>query len=417
MTDTSTLSTSMPAGVSAPAASPSKRICSLDIMRGFMITAMVFTNDMADLVPVQGVPQFLRHMPGGVDGFTFVDLIIPIFMFLLGASIPLALGKRLGRGDSIPAVIGHIFIRAAALIVMGLMDVNRWGGMGREFGVMFDWPLGLWKFLAWSFIFVIWLDFPKQSTTAKNVHNVLRIAAIAGLIWLAVVFRTSKDATFATSWWGTLGQLGWSYLIASLAWLAFKKNKIGILVVFALMHAAYLAMSAGWYTAPAWMKWVGRSTITTFSANTVAGLCVGMLLADASAWKDKIRWALIFALAAAIGAVIAHPVGDLGYHMPSSSWSLSATAIALVAWAALYWLTDIKGFRTGLDPLRTVGQNSLLLFQLSRYGILCYWLTGLTFYDALAQPTAVGMARSFGYAILLAAITYFATKKRVFLKV
>src|SRR4030067_1499879 len=80
----------------------SRRIDSVDVMRGLTILAMAFVNDLADFAPVHGVPQWLKHMKAGINGFTFVDMIIPIFMFILGVSIPLALGKRLARGGGSP---------------------------------------------------------------------------------------------------------------------------------------------------------------------------------------------------------------------------------------------------------------------------------------------------------------------------
>ncbi|MCE5230747.1 DUF5009 domain-containing protein [bacterium] len=423
MADTAALSTARPSV--APPSKTGKRIIAVDVLRGLTIIAMVWVNDMADLVPVTPkVPQWMRHMDGSVNGFTFVDLIIPIFMFLLGCSIPLAIGKRLQRGDSAVSIVAHVIIRAAALIVMGLFDVNR-GGVGMPgYGVMANWPLGLWKFLAWSFIFVVWLDFPIQSEAGKWARRIASIAALCGLVWLAFVFRGPnstplKPVYFSTSWWGTLGQLGWAYLIAALTWLVFRKFPIGILVVFIAMHAVY----AGWVLdkipVTPWIKWFGRSTLTTYTANTIAGLYIGILLSRNSGPMRKILSALAMAAAAAAAAFALRNIGaPLGVHMPSNSWSLSATAIALAAWAALYWLTDVQGWFTRiLDPLRVVGQNSLLIYQLARYMIFIYFLSGLTFYHKLATPTNVGIARSACYALLLAALTYYATKKRVFLKV
>lgn len=446
----------------------SKRIYSVDILRGLTIIAMVWANDMADLIPVKSplpgvaspaVPQWMKHMVPGVDGFTFVDLIIPIFMFLLGCSIPLALGKRLAQTGSILSVLGHVLIRSVSLMIMGLFDVNRFkGSLGPSYGDMLDWPHGLWRFLAWTCIFIVWLDFPLQATDPEKRSRQIakregaRFAALMGLVWLAVVFRSSigdppKVGYFTTSWWGTLGQLGWAYLAASLVWIMFRNRRFGILTVFVLMHLVFLGWVTGYLPVAGWARWVGRSTLTTYAANTIAGLCIGTLLYEgASHWKS-IRWALIMAACTAIAVLVLRAIsanmlasaealraqtpgqpesviqfaksfsGATNLHLPSTAWSLSATSIALVIWALLYWVTDVRGlFTRVLDPLRTVGQNSLMIYQFARYGILVYWLTGLTFYDRLATP-GIGIVRSLCYALLLAALTYVLTKKRVFLKV
>jgi len=399
--------------ISAPA---NRRVNSIDIMRGITILLMAFVNDLGDFMPVQGVPQWLRHMDAGIDGLTFVDLIMPVFMFLLGVSIPLALGKRLAQNESTLKVVGHVLIRSASLIIMGLMDVNRWEGKLRPgYGVMLDWPLGLWKFLAWTFIFVVWLDFPKKSRWAMNAHRVARVLGLAGLVWLALVFRTKTGGYFSTSWWGTLGQLGWGYLFASATWLVFRNNRLGILGVFALMHCAYIGIEKGPWTETPLVQWFTPTNLSATSANAIAGLYLGTLLCEDSGYWVKIRWALGLAIFTGIAAILLRPVG--GLHRYSTSWSLTATTTALVLWAPLYWWTDVRGWTAGLDPFRTIGKNSLLLYQLSRYWIFIYWLSGLTFYEKLAESTALGITRALVYTLFLGLLTYTATKSRVILRV
>jgi hypothetical protein len=130
---------------------------------------------------------------------------------------------------------------------------------------------------------------------------------------------------------------------------------------------------------------------------------------------EKIRRALGLAVSAGLAAFLLQPVG--GLHMPSTSWSLYSTSCAFAIWALLYWGIDVKGWKNGLGPVRTVGQNCLFLYQMSRYWIFLYWLTGLTFYEALGENTTVGIIRAALYTAFLGTITVIATKKRVFLRV
>ena len=399
-----------------PAAPLNKRIDSVDIMRGLTILAMVFANDLADFAPVTGVPQWLRHMESGIDSFTFVDMIAPVFIFILGLSIPLALGKRLERNESTLKVFGHVLVRAASLIIMGLMDVNRSiASLGRQYGVMSDWPLGLWKFLAWTCIFLVWLDIPLKSGQAVRVNRMVKIAGLMGLVWLAMVFRTTSGGTFYTSWWGTLGELGWAYLFASITWLVFRNNRIGIIGVFVLMHSAYLGMANGLFSGSWPVDLIGKSVLGTSSANAVAGLFIGTLLMDKSGHKEKIRRALGLVFFTGMAAIFLRPLG--GLRSPSTSWSLWASCFGSVLWTMLYWCVDIRGWRKGLGYIRIIGSNSLLIYQLSRYWIFIYWLTGLTFYDTLGENTTAGISRAIVYTVFLGTITVFATKRRVLLRV
>lgn len=392
-----------------------KRVDSVDIMRGVTILIMAFVNDLSDFAPVKDVPQWLRHMEPGVDGFTFVDMIVPIFMFVLGISIPLALGKRLKQGDSSLQLAGHILIRTASLVIMGLMDVNRGPGLGRPYGIMLDWPLGLWKFLAWTFILIVWMDIPLKSKLSEQIKRIASIAGLIGLVWLAIVFRDTNGGTFTTSWWGTLGQLGWGYLFASIAWLVFRNNQIGIIGVFVLMLCVYIGTGDGLFQGCWLVDFIGRPALGTYGANAIAGLIIGILITEKFSHKEIIRRALGLALFTGMAAVFLRSLD--GLHAPSISWSLFSTSSAFIIWAVLYWCVDVRGWSKGLGHLRSIGKNALLLYMLSRYCIFLYWLTGLTFYEALGENTAAGITRAILYTVFLGVITVMATKNRVRLKV
>ncbi|HOC24585.1 MAG TPA: DUF5009 domain-containing protein, partial [bacterium] len=74
------------------------RIRSIDVARGLTVLVMLFVNDLAG---VTGAPGWMKHIsPSTADGYTFVDLVFPAFLFIVGLSLPIALEKRLGRGES-----------------------------------------------------------------------------------------------------------------------------------------------------------------------------------------------------------------------------------------------------------------------------------------------------------------------------
>src|SRR5678810_331931 len=102
-------------------AGAASRIASLDAFRGFVILAMTFVNYLGG---VSGVPAWLQHVDGGVDGYTFVDLVFPGFLFMVGMSIPLSLERRLASKAAGWPILGRIVVRAAMLILLGLILGN-----------------------------------------------------------------------------------------------------------------------------------------------------------------------------------------------------------------------------------------------------------------------------------------------------
>ena len=110
------------AAAAAEARPDSSRIQSIDILRGLTILVMMFVNDLAG---VKGVPPWMEHIrPSDSDGMTFVDVVFPAFLFIVGISIPFAIGRRLERGERPAKVWGHILARTFGLLVIGFFMVN-----------------------------------------------------------------------------------------------------------------------------------------------------------------------------------------------------------------------------------------------------------------------------------------------------
>jgi heparan-alpha-glucosaminide N-acetyltransferase len=121
------MSETAPATASTPA-----RVTSIDALRGFVMFMMIFVNDLAG-APSSIVPDWMahfddRHKSG--SGMTFVDLVFPGFLFIVGMSIPFALGPRLKRGEPLWKIGGHIIIRTLALLALGILMVNGEEGGG-----------------------------------------------------------------------------------------------------------------------------------------------------------------------------------------------------------------------------------------------------------------------------------------------
>ena len=72
----------------------SNRILSIDIFRGLTIFLMVFVNDLAG---VSDIPAWMKHVPADFDGMTFVDVVFPAFLFIVGMAVPFAVKNRLER--------------------------------------------------------------------------------------------------------------------------------------------------------------------------------------------------------------------------------------------------------------------------------------------------------------------------------
>src|SRR4051794_36471968 len=84
--------------VATPTDKPA-RISSVDALRGLVMFTMIFVNDLAggSHVPNWMVHYSDRHRSG--SGMTFVDLVFPGFLFIVGMSIAISLYSRISKGE------------------------------------------------------------------------------------------------------------------------------------------------------------------------------------------------------------------------------------------------------------------------------------------------------------------------------
>jgi len=97
------------------------RVVSIDIFRGLTIAVMIFVNELAE---VRGLPWWTYHAHANQDVMTYVDMVFPFFLFIVGMAMPLSVEQRIKRNASLPALWLHVFIRSASLIVLGLILAN-----------------------------------------------------------------------------------------------------------------------------------------------------------------------------------------------------------------------------------------------------------------------------------------------------
>ena len=81
------------------------RVASVDALRGLVIFLMIFVNDVAG---VKAAPAWLKHVDAHADGMTLPDMVFPAFLFIVGMSIPLAIGRALARDFSRKRIMAEL---------------------------------------------------------------------------------------------------------------------------------------------------------------------------------------------------------------------------------------------------------------------------------------------------------------------
>lgn len=384
--------------------SSSERIHSIDVLRGLTILAMIFVNDIGE---IESVPWWLKHFPSDKDGMTFVDVIFPAFLFMVGMVIPTALNRRKQKGDSVSTIWSHILVRTLGLLIIGVFMVNTYvSGLNAAIS------LPLWSVLVCTSVILVWRQMPRDAGTPKRIAWTLRVVGIMALIALALVYRVAEGESvygMRPMWWGILGLIGWAYLTTCLVYTLTQGNLAGMMGAVGLLLCVFMGDRAGVFSSWTIIKQkvdLG-SMIGSHGAITAAGALLGTLLLPGSKAQNhaaRIRAAVLFGFGMAAAAILLRPIWGISKVKATPSWCLWGAAWTCWCWAALYWIIDVRGWKKWTWLLGPAGENPLMAYILAPLIYSLFQWLDVGFYSRIA---AAGVLAAITRGVLFAfAVTW-----------
>ncbi len=332
----------------------SVRIQSLDVFRALTMLLMLWVNEYAG---VKDLPHWMYHAAAQEDMMGFSDIIFPAFLFAMGMAVPFAVQNRLKKGDSLLQVTLHILLRTVALVVMGLFTVNK----GAYDPVASGIPSAWYSLLMVAGFFLVWNLYPKVSDARRYLFAGMKIAGIALLIYLLVIFVPKEGQSFGTKWWGILGLIGWSYLGTSLIYLATRSDLRKAIAAFLLLTACCLLTFAGVFRGT-WAEYIpSQPVLYTLS---VAGMLSAILLQQYGR-----RPGSFYGVMVAIGVVmalcgwVAHHWWIISKIQATPTWLFYCCAMFFPAVALLHYLCDVKGKAHWFAIIKPAGTLTLTCYM------------------------------------------------------
>jgi len=395
----------------APPRAP--RITSIDALRGVVMFTMIFVNDIAGVSP-KIVPPWMRHFHGR-SGMTFVDLVFPGFLFIVGMSIPFALGGRLRAGAAWWKTMLHVVGRTLSLLFIGILMVNDESPGTNMSGLS---PT-TWANLMYLSAMLAFCSISPPLAGARAqpwLDRAVRGLGLAGMVALALMFRGDKGQQIITlsplaihtEWYGILGLIGWAYLVGSVVYLTFRANELALLGCVVLLLGLYPADQTGLFN----NFWLGRyvgigGTLGSQSSITVAGLLLVSILVPESSRARTVRFTLLFILGFAAAALLFNGLYGINKNEATPSWCLWTCAIIAALWLILHGVCDRAPAPRLAKVLAVAGQNVLLAYLISEMLPSALDLVHLdNAYDALAGGNLfTAIARSAGCAVVILCVT------------
>lgn len=335
---------------------------------------MIFVNYLSGGGKV--VPDWMVHFSErhrGGSGMTFVDLVFPAFLFVMGMSVPQALGARQARGESLGSILAHVVTRTLSLLLIGILMVHETPDTA-----MLGWPGSWWCVLMYLSCIVAFgsLSRSGKPNQWRFAQVTLRITGLVALVWLAFAFRGAKGEriislspfAISTEWYGILGLIGWAYLVTATVFLVFRTNRTALLGCVALLMCLFAADRKGVFDG----FWLNRivgigAVLGSLSAISVGGLLLGSILMDERMVKLSARatftgWFIAGGVAAAL---LLDPLYGIGKNAATPSWCFWACAITAALWYGFYLVCDLHPVEAISRPLVWAGKNVLLAYLIS----------------------------------------------------
>lgn len=312
----------------------SNRLVSLDLLRGldiFLLT--VVCGIFSGIHGIWPQPDWLlaqfRH-PAWV-GFSTHDLIMPLFIFMTGAALPLALKKRLNPDGSAGWTYWrHVLSRVAMLWFWGLCVQ----------GCLLSFDL----------------------TKISFFNNTLQTIAVGYLITAAVARIPSKTVRIAFPF--LLAAL-YTSLVHGLGDLTPTGN---FAVVYETKLLKFFYPSFYWdklcITQIADWHYTWWPTVPMFGAMALAGYhATEIILAPATGMQKTARLAAVGLGLLALGGLLL-TFDPCVKHIFTASFTALAMGCNFIFFAVCYYCADVRGVRRGQSLVLLFGRHSLLAYLL-----------------------------------------------------
>lgn len=307
------------------------RVLSIDALRGFVMFWIIGGEGLVAsliLLFANPLPECVQRQMDHVEwiGFSAWDLIMPLFLFVVGAVMPFSFDKRIAAGESRRAMYWRVLRRFVVLFVLGMIAQGNL--------LQYD------------------------HTTLQLYSNTLQAIACGYLIAAVLMFH-----------------LHWSLQILATAALLAGYWALMMFVPFGGHPAGTLEPDANlalYVDAVILQRFRDRSpdyaytwilSSMTFGASVMLGVFAGRIVK----WPAS-NAAKVASLAALGGACLAGGWGWGLYfpiikHIWTSSMVLWAGGWSYLLLAAFYLVIDVWGFRKWAFPLVVIGANAIAVYM------------------------------------------------------
>jgi predicted acyltransferase len=375
-----------------------KRLQSLDALRGFDMFWIIGGGALVQIVArcfpygwLQSFAEQMEHVPWA--GFHFEDLIFPLFMFISGVTIPIAILSKLEKGTSKKEVVIKTFKRMIILIFLGFIynGVLRNGFTNARYVSVLA-QIGISWFIA-SLIVIY--------TRSVKSQLFWLIGILVGYAAIQLLVPVPGIGAGIITPEGSIN----SYI-----------DRLFLPGRLAYGHYGMVASGEnGFYDA------LGILSVISATGVTLMGYFAGrILLQKNSTTRNKLGILSAIGTALILLALLVHPFYPVIKNCWTTTFNLLTGGISFLLVALFYLIIDVWGFKKWSFFFQVIGMNSIFIYLVVVGGLINISVTSMSLFGWIAKPLGENGGQ---LIIVLGNITlswfllYFMYVKKIFIKV
>ncbi|WP_299157958.1 DUF5009 domain-containing protein [uncultured Eudoraea sp.] len=358
------------------------RILSIDVLRGFDMLLIIFADRFFINLNEGAGTSFTESLAKQFDhpewfGSTFYDIIMPLFLFVVGAVIPFSLSKRMQENTSMTSIYGKLIKRFIILFILGwIVQGNLLALDSAQFHIFSNTLQAI--AVGYFFSCIAYIHLKRKWLYFTFASCLIIYALILTIPYVPGVGKSVllPDRNFA---------LYFDHLV-------FGKFDDGL-------QYTWLLTGFG------------------FTATTLSGIFAGELIKSKLPRKKVVLYLFISGIVGLVLGLIWgiwHPIVK---KLWTSSFVLASSGVCYILLALFYWIIDVKGKIKWSFPLKVIGMNAITAYVLSHViyfpKIADFLLFGLEQYTGAYY----GMIITTGGFGLLYLLLWYMYKNKTFIKV
>ena len=317
----------------------SNRLISLDALRGF------------DMLWIIGGEMVIRNLAKGTnwpvintlalqtthknwEGFHSYDLIMPLFLFMVGMAIPFSIGKRLSSGNSYRSIYLHTLKRSVVLFILGMVCQCN----------------------------LLTFDFSKIIL----IHDTLQAIAIGYLFSVLIYTRFTLKLQL-----GIVSGLLLIYWII-LTFIPVKGQAPGVLLIDSNIARTVEELALGRFGAHTKYTWVLGSL--GFIASVMSGVFASTIIRgnfrlaiikSSNLQIHKTYLLFIFGTILLLVSLILNHWFVVIKSLWNPTFVMLTSGISFLLMAIFYFIIDVKGYQRWAFAFKVIGMNSIAVYMAS----------------------------------------------------